>query len=70
MIYILKKLAGNKRSVTEREAFVFYRDNAKNRDKRRFDEKKKLARILNQIYRKVQQLDRDWETLLLLPANF
>ena len=70
MIYTNYKLLGKRASVTDREAFDFYKKNSVHRDKKNMAEPKNMAKVLNLIYEKVKNGTIEYEGGVYAPSYF
>lgn len=70
MIYRNTKLVGNKKTLVSQEAYKYYRERAKRRDKEKTNERKHFAKTLNNIYRKVRDQSLEFEGGVYAPSYF
>ena len=70
MVFRNTKLVGSKKSLTDQEAFIYYRDRAKKRNKKLTTEKKDYAKIINSIYKKVRRDAIEYQGGIYAPSFF
>ena len=54
-MFISYRLVGNKKSVIDKDAYDYYTQNSKKRDKSKINQNRHFAKIINSIYKKVAE---------------